>query len=271
MHVDGLDSRRAKWSSRTAQRYYRLAHRLAVPWSDELVTDAVAMAGHYGRALGAASRFIPYGAKILDSDERGRLADVGLEPRGYHLVVARFEPENCIDVILDGYNRSGAALPLVVVGSAPYAAEYSREIAAAAALNPAIRLLGSIWDQALLDQLYAHAHTYVHGHSVGGTNPSLLRAMGGSANILALDVVFNREVLAETGGFFADAEDLARRLAVSEADPAAGRENGRRARARAAEHYCWDAVARQYEQLCLDLAARRGTRHAPPIPVGTDR
>jgi glycosyltransferase involved in cell wall biosynthesis len=260
IHVDGLDSQRAKWSSRTAQRYYRLAHRLAVRWADDLVADALAMASHYGRAHGATCRYIPYGAKILDPREDGRLADVGLEPRGYHLVVARFEPENRIDVVLEGYNRSGAALPLVVVGSAPYAEEYSRRIAATAAENPAIRLLGSVWDQDLLDQLYANAHTYIHGHSVGGTNPSLLRAMGGSANILALDVVFNREVLADTGEFFAGAEDLARSLAASEAEMDGAGRNGGRARARVAEHYCWDTVATQYEQLCLDLVAQREAR-----------
>jgi glycosyltransferase involved in cell wall biosynthesis len=200
-------------------------------------------------------RYIPYGATILDPGEDGRLGDVGLEPRGYHLVVARFEPENRIDVILDGYNRSGAGLRLVVVGSALYAEQYSRRIVETAARNPAIRLLGSVWDQALLDQLYANARTYIHGYSVGGTNPSLLRAMGGSANILVLDVVFNREVLADTGGFFAGPEDLARGIAASEAEAEGGRDNG--ARAPAGERYTWDAVAHQYEQLCLDVAALR--------------
>src|SRR6185503_12367589 len=116
---------------------------------------------------------------------------------GFHLVVARFEPENHVDLAVEGYRRSGATLPLVVVGSAPYADEYTNRIHAIAEGDPRIRLLGGVWDQDQLDQLYAHALTYIHGHSVGGTNPSLLRAMGAATAVLGYDVVFNREVAGE--------------------------------------------------------------------------
>jgi glycosyltransferase involved in cell wall biosynthesis len=218
------------------------------------------MRRHYREAYGVKGRLIAYGAAIIDPHAHDRLAELGLEPHGYHLVVARFESENRIHVVLEAYRRSGVERPLVVVGSAPYAAEYSRRIAAIADGGPGIRMLGSVWDQELLDQLYANAYTYLHGHSVGGTNPSLLRAMGAGSNILALDVVFNREVLGDAGAFFTDADDLARSLAEFEADAASVRENGRRACARAAQHYRWEAVALQYEQLCADLAARRSER-----------
>ena len=75
--------------------------------------------------------------------------------------------------------------------------------------DPRVQFVGSIWDQDLLDELYANATSYIHGHSVGGTNPSLLRAMGQGAPVLALDVVFNREVLGPEGQFYRAPRDLA--------------------------------------------------------------
>ena len=90
-------------------------------------------------------------------------------------MVARFEVENHVDVIVEGYVRSGATLPLVVVGSAPYADDYTARIESLA--DGRVRLLGGLWDQELLDALYSGALVYYHGHSVGGTNPSLLRAI----------------------------------------------------------------------------------------------
>ena len=132
----------------------------------------------------------------------------GSRPGGFHLVVARFEPENHVDVIVDGYRKSAATLPLIVVGSAPYADEYTRKVHALA--DDRVRFLGGVWDQELLDQLYANSFTYLHGHSVGGTNPSLLRALGAGAATTAFDVVFNREVLGDSGLYFSGADDVAR-------------------------------------------------------------
>ena len=142
---------------------------------------------------------ISYGARILRDLGSDAIEGIGLAPGGYHLVVARFEPENHVDVIVEGYRRSNATLPLVVVGSAPYAAGYTDGIAGIAEADSRIRLLGGVWDQRLLDQLYAHALSYVHGHSVGGTNPSLLRAMGAGTAVIGWDVVFNHEVAGPGG------------------------------------------------------------------------
>jgi hypothetical protein len=140
----------------------------------------------------------------------------------------------------------------VVVGSAPYADEYTRKVHALA--DDRVRFVGGIWDQELLDQLYANADTYLHGHSVGGTNPSLLRAMGAGTPSTAFDVVFNREVLANAGRYFATAEDLTRQIEVSEFDASATRRMGELATIGAAR-YDWDDVADRYEELCRRLAS----------------
>ena len=174
--------------------------------------------------------------------------------------MARFEPENHVLEIVEGYVASGAELPLVVVGSAPYADAYTAAIERAG--NGQVHLLGAVWDQDQVNALYSHALSYLHGHSVGGTNPSLLRAAGAGAFTLAYDVTFNREVLGDTADYFSTATDVAELLVGVEADQ-------ERAHARGAslkesiKRYNWDDVADRYESLCLRLAERDFSRRRP--------
>jgi len=256
-HVDGLEWKRAKWSG-LGKRYYRVAESLAVRWSDALIADAQGIADYYEREFGAPTVQIAYGAPRVDPGV-GRLGELGLAPGGYHLVVARFEPENNVLTIVEGYRRSGARLPLVVVGSAPYAQQYTARVHAAA--DERVRFLGGVWDQELLDQLYAGAFTYLHGHSVGGTNPSLLRAVGAGAPVIAYDVAFNREVVRDAGRYFRGPADLARLLDEAEADPDGTAERGKASLLEAAR-YDWDEVAERYAELArrLPQLRRRGAR-----------
>lgn len=271
VHVDGLEWQRGKWGPH-GRRYYRAAERMSVALADELISDAEGIRDYYRARYGADSLYLPYGAPIIEREDKDRLAELGLVAGDYHLVVARLEPENHVDVIVDGYRRSRATKPLVVVGTVPYGSAHQERIRALAADDPRIRLLGGLWDQGLLNNLYAGSATYLHGHSVGGTNPSLLRAMGAGADVIAWDVCFNREVIGETGRFFRSAEDLPGLLYDAEARPDDGRARGERAQHRAADRYRWDEVAKGYEQLCEGLlnrtrsrAARRARR--PMIPA----
>ncbi|MCV2395817.1 DUF1972 domain-containing protein [Actinotalea sp. M2MS4P-6] len=270
-HVDGLEWRRAKWGPR-GRRYYRAAEALSVRWSDALIADAQGIADYYQEEFGAPTRLIAYGAPLV-APGSDRLAELDLTERGYHLVVARFEPENHVDMIVEGYARSAATLPLVVVGSAPYSEAYTARVHAVA--DDRVRFLGGLWDAELLDQLFANAATYLHGHSVGGTNPALLRAIGAGAPTIAYDVSFNREVLAGDGVFFSDPGTVAERITEAEAEPAARVARGERLRERAKD-YDWDDVAARYETLLGDLAARRvrrprlsGRRRPEPRPEET--
>ncbi len=251
-HVDGLEWQRAKWGG-VGREYYRRAESLAVRWSDALIADAQGISDYYAAEFAAPTTLISYGAPLVDERKPDLLVPLGLRPQGYHLVVARFEPENNVETAVRGYVSSSSLLPLVVVGSAPYADEYTAAVHAAA--DERVRFLGGVWDQELLDQLYANACSYVHGHSVGGTNPSLLRAIGAGVPTTALDVFFNREVLGDAGEYWADAGDLARLLKESEAHPEETRARGAAARLRALD-YDWDDVADGYEDLCRRLAAR---------------
>lgn len=252
-HVDGLEWQRAKWGG-GGRRYYRTAESLAVRWSDALIADASGIADYYAEEFGADTELIRYGAPHVEPGDPAVLAAAGLEPRGYHLVVARFEPENHVDVIVEGYAASAASAPLVVVGAAPYADEYTARVHALG--DERVRFLGAVWDQDLLDQLYANCITYQHGHSVGGTNPSLLRAIGAGAATDAFDVNFNREVLGDSGRFWTTPGDVAALVESAEADTDAIERRGRASRERAA-HYDWDDVAAAYESLCEGLADGR--------------
>lgn len=254
-HVDGLEWKRGKWGP-TGARYYRWAEQAAVRRSDALIADAVGIQDYYRDEFAVPTRLITYGAPTLDGAGSDRLAELGLEPGGFHLVVARFEPENHVEPIVAGYVASAATRPLVVVGSAPYADEYTAAVRRAAAGDPRVHLLGGLWDQEQLDQLYAHALTYLHGHSVGGTNPSLLRALGAGAPTAAFDVSFNREVLGDAGTYFSTPDDVRLRVEEAEDDVAATLERGLRVRRRA-ELYRWDDVAAEYEALAQDLRTRR--------------
>ena len=264
-HVDGLEWRRAKWG-KIGRRYYRLAEQLAVRWSTALIADAQGISDYYEAEFGAPTELIRYGAPLLDDPAAGLIEPLGLESRRYHLVVARLEPENHVDVIIDGYTRSSAADPLVVVGAAPYAEAYTQRVHSLA--DSRVRFLGAVWDQPLLNALYANALTYLHGHSVGGTNPSLLRAMGAGTATDAFDVSFNREVLGDAGRYWSDADDVARSVLAAEHDRDGTVARGVQSRARAAE-FTWEDVADGYEALCRRLSSRAG--RAKPRPSGRRR
>ncbi|MCC3272959.1 DUF1972 domain-containing protein [Arthrobacter zhangbolii] len=250
-HVDGLEWKRAKWGP-VGQRYYRYAEALAVRYSDALIADAGGIQQYYREEFDAEAVLITYGAPILGDAGDHRLAEVDLTANQYHLVVARMEPENHVHTIVEGYLRSGSVLPLVVVGSAPYAEQYTGSIRRMA--DARVRFLGGVWDQELLDQLYANSRVYWHGHSVGGTNPSLLRAMGAGAAVNAFDVVFNREVLRSAGRFFTNPEDVSKLALAAEISPQDAAERGRTSLQEAAR-YDWDDVTYKYELLARGLAA----------------
>lgn len=257
VHVDGLEWKRDKWGG-TARRYYRWAEQLSVRSADALIADAQGIAEYYRQEFAIPTELISYGTRLLHNLPADRLGELGLRAGGYHIVVARFEPENHVDVIIDGYRRSSAQLPLAVVGSAPYSGAHGRKIAALAD-DPRVRMLGGIWDQDQLDQLYAHSVSYLHGHSVGGTNPSLLRAMGARTAAIAWDVAFNREVLGAYGAYFRDAKTLATLIEDAELNPHHTEEVSEALQRRAAALYNWGHVTDGYEDLAQRLVTGYST------------
>lgn len=253
VHVDGLEWQRAKWAG-LGRTYYRWAERRSARWANAVIADASGIADHVRAEHGVESVLLTYGAPLLPpvSD---RIAELGLTYRGFHLVVARLEPENHVQVILEGFLSSTAKLPLVVVGTSPYPSPAVESLIAQMRASDRVHHLGALWDQELLNHLYVGALTYLHGHSVGGTNPSLLRAMGAGSPVLAFDVIFNREVCAGRGSFFSTPTDVADLVVMAENDVEGMAARGRQGRDHVAAAYRWDDVAAGYADLAEILYA----------------
>ncbi len=264
IHTDGLGWQRTKWSP-LQRRYYRWSEWVSARLATGLVTDSLAMRDYYQAAYSAPSTYIPYGGVVGDAPDDAAPAHFGLAAGQYHLVVARLEPENNVDHIIREYKASSAQLPLVYVGGARYESDYSRQIFAQG--DDRVLCLGPVYESGLLNGLYKHCRTYIHGHQVGGTNPSLLRAMAAGAACVPIDVVFHREVLGACGAYFGkDQGQLARLIEALEADSQRTHLMGLQGQVVAQQRFRWDAVAAGYAQWFRQMVQHRRTgRGAAPV------
>jgi glycosyltransferase involved in cell wall biosynthesis len=255
INVDGLDWTRDKWGP-VARAYFRSAARSAVRFASRLVTDAEAMRAIYRERYGVDSTMIAYGADVARSERPQLLAPFGVRRRGYYLIVSRLVPENTLDVMLDGFRRSRTTRQLIVVGGATYDDAFHKRLRAIAASDARIQLVGHVDDQAALQELWCNCYAYLHGHSVGGTNPALLRAMGFGCCILARDTVFNREVLAAGGRFFsADADSVRLQVDAIDAELATAEVLRAMGPERIRAHYTWPHITDEYERLFRTLVS----------------
>ena len=254
MNVNGLDWTRAKWGP-VARLYFRSAAHAAVRFCTELVTDAEAMREFYREEFAKETTMIAYGAYIESSRDSSLIEPFGVERDGYYLIASRLIPENHADLIAEAFLASGSHKKLLIVGGANYDSPFHARLRELA--GEKVMLAGHIDNQDVIRELHCNCFAYLHGHSVGGTNPSLLKAMGYGNCILALDTVFNREVLADGGEFFpADAAVLAEMLRRVESDPGRVAELRRMGPERIVANYTWEKIAGQYDDLFREVAAR---------------
>jgi glycosyltransferase involved in cell wall biosynthesis len=257
VHAAGLEWQRPKWG-RVGRRYQWKAEELAVREADALITDARGIADYYDDEFSVPAEHLGYGARIQRNTPSDAIEARGLVPGYFHLVVARFEPENHVDVVVEGYTRSAARLPLVVVGAGRSVT--GDRVGSLAARDDRILLIDRTDDQRLLDQLYTHALSYLHGRSLGGTDPSLLRAMGGATAPLLWEAAVNREVAGTAGLYFRSAFQLASLIDEVERYPFRFREIGELMQERARSRYDWNVVGEGYELLAKKLANGYSTR-----------
>lgn len=256
LHMDGLESQRSKWGP-TGRRYYLAMERIASKTKLRLIADAQGIADYYQRTYDRETVLIAYGANKPVAHHGALVAQLNLTKASYDLVVARFEQENHVLDIVRAFRASESTQELIVVGSAPYSDKYIADIEEAAAGDSRIRLVGAVWDQDLLDDLYASCRLYIHGHSVGGTNPSLLRAMASGSAVAAFDVVFNREVTGDKAAYWSQVGDLTALIHLADNRDLNVDEQSKQLLDYVEEHYNWDAVADAYEQLAFDVTRRR--------------
>jgi glycosyltransferase involved in cell wall biosynthesis len=256
MHTDGMGWKRQKWSP-MQQRYYKWSESVTAKLSNWLVTDSEAMREYYLEEYGADSTFIPYAGEVGTGLDMSVLAQHGLVKDGYYLVVARIEPENNAHVVIREYRAANLKKPLVVVGDARYDTPYGRRIAAES--DDKVRCIGSVYDTNKLNALFSNSYAYLHGHEVGGTNPSLLNAMHQQAAPMVMDVVFHREVMGPQGLYFSAREgDLQQLLQKVDADPRRVAVLRSIAKTRSDSLYRWDAVVAAYAEMFKRVAQASG-------------
>lgn len=259
VNVDGIEWERDKWGS-LSKAAFRLGARMTARFADQIVADSEEIGRIWRETFGVQATFIPYGADPEPKRSFSRVEDIGVEPGSYVLVVARIVPENNIALFLDAMAQLRWRWPVVVVGSANYRSPLESRLEALAEAG-SLRWLGHVQDQELLAELWSHCGVYFHGHSVGGTNPALLQALGFGAPVVAVDTPYNREVLGHVdwlskpdAGLVASAVD---ELMTSESLRDAAKAIGL---ATVRERYAWPTVLQSYEAALLEAAASKRAR-----------
>jgi glycosyltransferase involved in cell wall biosynthesis len=211
INMDGLEWRRGKWGG-VARMWFRLNERLGAWLSNVVVADHPEIARRLQSMVPYDKiHMIPYAAEILSNADEGQLLRFGLEKRAYVLVIARPEKENLILEIVRAFSRQRRGVRLVILGRyTPDKNEYHRSVLDSA--SEEVVFLGAIYRKEVVQSLRFHARLYIHGHTVGGTNPSLVEALGAGSAVLAHDNVFNRWVAGEGAHYFVSEEDCAREL-----------------------------------------------------------
>lgn len=203
-NMDGLEWKRAKWNFFTKQ-IMRFCERLTVRKSHYLVADNIGIQSYYQERFGVTPFYLPYGADVVENFDESVLHEYGLEQSGYYILVARMEKENNVEMVLEAFKNSGLKEKFLVVGG--YQNKYGKYLYDKFS-GTNIHFLNGIYDKGKLDSLRQYSKAYLHGHSVGGTNPSLLEAMASGAFIIAHGNNFNRSVLGKNALYFNSKTDL---------------------------------------------------------------
>jgi glycosyltransferase involved in cell wall biosynthesis len=254
INVDGLDWKRGKWGRVGKIFFYWNAKSVGRICPKGVVTDAQEMRRIYLEEFGTASVSIAYGANIERSANPEVVKQYGLEPSGYYLVASRLVPENNADLIVRAFEKVKTERLLAIAGNANYRSTFVERLKETK--DTRVKFLGHVGNPEHVKELHCNAYVYVHGHSLGGTNPALLKALGYGNCVLALGTAFNKEVLQNYGILFGnDPADLTAKIQQIEDHPELAARYGHRAPERIREAYTWKSITDQYEELFLQLAS----------------
>jgi glycosyltransferase involved in cell wall biosynthesis len=270
INSDGIEWKRGKWS-RAQRIYLALAEGLSVLFASRIIADAEAIAKYLRARYRRLKRMstVAYGANLpTSSPNLSLIEDWELKSDDYYLVVCRLEPENHVLEIIEGFVQSKSSLPIVILGNTANPNHYVRQLLAYR--SDQVRFVGAVYEKEKLAALRIYARGYMHGHSVGGTNPSLLEAMACSNLVIAHDNPFNREVLGESGLFFETPDQLASIVNAVDEGRVDVETRRRRSRDIISSRYRWDQIAEVYfGLLCNAVGANaspelKGSGAVPP-------
>ncbi|MGZ3756975.1 MAG: DUF1972 domain-containing protein [Mucilaginibacter sp.] len=259
-NMDGLEWKRTKYS-KTVQSFLKYAEKLAVKHSQFYVADSLVIKSYLQDKYNIDSRYIPYGADVYSEIEREQFERSEIAKEDYFLLMARMEPENNIETILEGFNNSHSRKSFKVLGDTGN--RFGKYIAHKFKNDDRIQFKGSIFDTAKVRSLQNNSYLYFHGHSVGGTNPSLLEAMASEALIAAHNNPFNRSVLSSDAFYFSNANEvrnLVETVQRKETEKTMVTNNLHKIK----YQFNWESIVNQYEEFMMECYYN--TRYERVVP-----
>lgn len=269
LNPDGHEWMRAKWSA-PVRRYWKISEQMMVKYCDLAICDSINIEkyihecydGKGIRGRNPKTTFIAYGAdltlsKLADDDKKlvDWYAEKGLKKKDYYLVVGRFVPENSFEVMIREFMKSDSKHDFAIITNVndKFLKELEEKLHFKS--DSRIKFVGTVYDQELLKKIRENAYAYFHGHTVGGTNPSLIEALGSTNLNLLVDVGFNKEVAEDCALYWSRKPgDLAK--LIHEADAMTEEqieEMGRKAKKRVAEEYTWERICNLYEKVFIGV------------------
>lgn len=253
INMDGIEWSRAKWG-KVAKSWFWLNDWAGCWLGTHLIADHPEIKLHLqSRVSESKITTIAYGAEAVTEASSAPVISLGLEPGRFLTLIARAEPENSILEVVKGFSAKPRNFQLVVLGNYQKDNPYHEAVKTAASSE--VRFIGAIYDKSVVQALRFHSAAYVHGHQVGGTNPSLVEALGAGNAIIAHDNRFNRWVAKESAIYFDGADSFATRIDELINNPALSRKLRLRSQERFQEAFTWPYILNQYETLL--------TRHLP--------
>lgn len=249
-NMDGLEWKRSKYN-KWVRKFLKVAERWAVNSSDYLISDSKGIQKYLKETYHRNSEFIAYGAHLFTNPEEAVLKDFKVEAGNYNMLIARMEPENNIEAILDGALEASDKTPFLVVGKQDVNA-FGRHLVEKFKAHTHIRFLGGIYDLKALNNLRFYSRLYFHGHSVGGTNPSLLEAMASNALIVAHRNDFNGAILEEDALYFENKDEVSNYIETVK-DKEQYANFLQRNKEKIKELYSWEHINQQYLDFFLRI------------------
>ncbi len=249
VNIDGKEWARKKWS-RFARIVLRILERFAVRYSRVVVSDNAAIRDYVRNEYDRESVLIAYGGDPVDElvlNSTDALTTIQL-PEDYWFALSRIEPENNTEMILNSFLGNGPTL--LYIGNWDQTA-YGRKLKRRFANVPTVQMIDPIYDASALLFLRRRARCYVHGHSAGGTNPSLVEAMFAGTPVVAFRCDFNRNTTHDKAVYFSSSSELAN--IVQSIDMVSLQSNALSMRRVATQNYTWDSIANQYERVLFDV------------------
>jgi glycosyltransferase involved in cell wall biosynthesis len=235
-NIDGIEWKRDKWN-KLAKWFLKLSEKMAVNHSDIVISDNVGIANYVKKEYNVNTQVIAYGGDhaLINTDL--------YTPEDYFFTVCRIEPENNVHIILDAFASADKIIKIIGNWNSSI---YGRDLKNSYSQYKNIEILEPVYDLAILFEYRAKCIGYIHGHSVGGTNPSLVEIMHFGKNIFAFDCTYNRFTTEDYAHFFRDKAQL---LALLKSDIKPNSVNAEMVKQIAKKRYTWDVITKQYELL----------------------